>query len=226
MITIVKIGKALDGWEEAAETHWKKIRLDDMVANGGKRLSDSPEDIALEKEAQKLLAERAERRKKWESYRAESREKFLETFGSIVDRETAKYGMPKDVLLRLIEKESSFNPKARPLDKDGNSASTAYGLGQQLNGTWQHVAQTLLPGEDLDRENPEDQIKATAAYLNEVRAQKGCDWQTAVVYYHTGPGFNDSHLEAAKRANPGIAKRMDGNSAESYVAAAQEYYFA
>ena len=56
------------------------------------------------------------------------------------------------VIARIIECESQGNPQAK------NPNSTAYGLCQFINGTWEYVQ--LKWDMKLDRDNPEDQLYA------------------------------------------------------------------
>jgi len=58
----------------------------------------------------------------------------------------------------LIIAESGWNPNAK------NPASTAHGLGQFLDSTWDNVNKAL--GGGLDRDNPNDQIDAFTYLLS------------------------------------------------------------
>jgi hypothetical protein len=60
---------------------------------------------------------------------------------------------------RIIQCESSWNPEAK------NKESSAYGLGQFINGTWEYVQDKW--DIELDRYNSEDQMYATVRLLEE-----------------------------------------------------------
>lgn len=161
------------------------------------------------------------RREKYKNYNPESKTRFLETFGEVLDRETSKYGIPKDMLVNnLFEKENhSFDPFIKNLE------SSAYGFGQITNGTWRTISHRI--GRRLDRENPEDQIIATCEYLNYVKEFRGCSWGESIVYYHTGEYFKDKHVRDSMEKNAPIVKYMENPenpTVRDYVAAAAKYY--
>jgi len=60
---------------------------------------------------------------------------------------------------RIIQCESSWNPEAK------NKESSAYCLGQFINGTWEYVQDKW--DIELDRYNSEDQMYATVRLLEE-----------------------------------------------------------
>lgn len=224
-LEVVKIGtvdeKGLKEANEAGDRWLHDRRIEDMIDNEGKALSNLPEDRKLEEEAQKEIEEMKKRREKYKNYSPESKNRFLETFGEVLDRETSKYGIPKDMLVNnLFEKENgSFNPFLK------NPESSAYGFGQIIDGTWKSISYRL--GTRLDRENPEDQIIATCEYLNYIKSFRNCSWGEAIVYYHAGENFSDRNVRAAMAVNAPIAKRMqdpENPTAHDYVTAAAKYY--
>lgn len=224
-LEVVKIG-AVDekGLKEASDSETKWLlarRIDDMIENGGKALSGLQEDISLEAEAQKEIEETKKRREKYAHYNPENKNRFLETFGEVLDRETLKYGIPRDMLVNnLFEKENrTFDPFIK------NPGSSAHGLGQIIDGTWKSISYRI--GRRLDRMNPEDQIIATCEYLNYIKNFRSCSWGEAIVYYHAGENFNDANVRSAMAVNAPIAKRMqdpENPTAADYVAAAAKYY--
>ena len=60
---------------------------------------------------------------------------------------------------KIIQCESSWNPNAK------NKGSSAYGLGQFINGTWDYVQNKW--NMELDRDNPDDQMYALVRLLEE-----------------------------------------------------------
>ncbi|MDD2891694.1 MAG: transglycosylase SLT domain-containing protein [Candidatus Gracilibacteria bacterium] len=205
-----------------SENKWFiNLRIEDIINFGGKALSELPEDKKLAKEIQQEMAEMIKRREKYKNYIPGSKNRFLETFREVLDRETSKYGIPKDMLVNnLFEKENrSFDPFIK------NPESNAYGLGQIINGTWRTISHRI--GRRLDRENPEDQIIATCEYLNYIKELRGCTWGEAIVYYHTGEYFNDKHVRSAMKGNePVVAymKNPENPTAHDYITAAAKYY--
>ncbi|NDK19344.1 transglycosylase SLT domain-containing protein [Candidatus Gracilibacteria bacterium] len=220
-IEILKIGEADQKSGEAEEKWLYERRYEDIIDNNGKALSELPEDKKLEEEVRKEIEEMKKRREKYKNYNPESKSHFLETFGEVVDRETSKYGIPKDLLVNnLFEKEnSSFDPFLK------NPESSAYGFGQIIKSTWKSISHRI--GRRLDRQNPEDQIIATCEYLNYIKNFRNCSWGEAIVYYHTGENFSNQHVRAAMEINTSIVDRMQdpkNPTAHDYVMAAAKYY--
>jgi hypothetical protein len=60
---------------------------------------------------------------------------------------------------KIIQCESSWSPNAK------NKGSSAYGLGQFINGTWDYVQNKW--NIELERDNPEDQMYALVRLLEE-----------------------------------------------------------
>lgn len=123
-----------------SEDKWlRERRIEDMIDTDGKALSELPEDKKLEEDAQKEIEEMKIRREKYKNYNPENKKKFLEMFGEIVDRETEKYGIPKDLLVNnLFEKENrTFDPEIK------NPDSSAHGLGQIISSTWKSIGRRL-----------------------------------------------------------------------------------
>lgn len=56
-------------------------------------------------------------------------------YANIINEASVKYGIPANIIAAVIEKESSFRPNARPLDKSGKPLSSAKGLMQLIDGT-------------------------------------------------------------------------------------------
>jgi hypothetical protein len=225
-IAILEIGPidatTAKSYAAADEARWKESRLSDMVeANKGEALSELAEDSGLVEEAKKAYAEVGEVKEKYARYREFRRAEFETNFGNTVRDECAKYGLPPENLVKLFEKESGFNPWIR-----NQSGSSAYGLGQIIDGTWAGIKRDMPGGSTLNRHDPKDQIAASAFYLSQLKNEKGCSWEDAIVYYHTGPAFSDRHVAEAMRLNPVIAKKMKGTNALAYVEAAKEYYLA
>lgn len=223
MIIILALGPVNDNDNKAIEDQWKRERLNDMEDNDWNPLTTIEEDVNLRNEYTKRQEERRVKRERYSNYNPENKDKFMSTFGDIVKRETEKYWIPENILVdNLFAKEnSSFNPNLK------NPYSSALWFGQIINSTWRQIESSIL-FEDLDRYDPEDQIRATCAYLNYIKDLKNCSWWDAVVYYHTWPGFNNSNVQTAMSVNPAIVAHMSntGNpTARDYIEWAKKYYW-
>ena len=125
--------------------------------------------------------------------------------------------IPTEKLIQLINKENGrWDPLASA------PGSSAYGLGQMIDGTWR------VYGEGLDRNNPRDQLEATCRYLDAIMKRKGCSVDMAMAYYNTWEwilSISDEKAEKYARNNPAIAKYITGPvTAQSYFDAAVQYY--
>ncbi|MBC7503965.1 lytic transglycosylase domain-containing protein [Candidatus Gracilibacteria bacterium] len=221
-IEIMGVGVVKEEDNKANEMQWKKSRMSEMEDNDGKVLANTEEDTSLVKEYEERVTRRLENREKFKNYNPENRDKFMKFFGDIVQRETTKYGIPEKILVdNLFARENAkFDPSIK------NPYSSAHGFGQIISGTWKLVEDSIL-FEDLDRNNPEDQIRATCAYLSHIKNLKNCSWGDAVVYYHTGPGFSNKDVQTAMSVNAPIVRHMkniDNPTAQDYINGAKKYY--
>ena len=86
--------------------------------------------------------------------------------------------VPLWAIITLIYKENSgWDP--------GITArwSSAYWLWQMINGTWRTY------GRWLNRNNPWDQLLATARYMRAIRDRQNCSWEHVLAYYNTWEGI-------------------------------------
>ena len=205
---------------EATEKRWRKLRASDMFDYNDKNpLTDLTDDKSLFSDVTEIAKERAQ----MHFYKSTGRVDFMNTFWEIVSKESRKYWIPESILVdNLFANENrAFNPQAK------NPYSSAHGLGQIIDKTWGFIARDLMK-EQLNRDDPIDQIRATCAYLNYIKNLKNCSWWDAVVYYHTWPGFNDSHVQWAMAVNAPIVARMkniDNPTAQDYIDWAKRYYW-
>lgn len=212
--------KELENERVSGENRFEKLRINDIIESG--QSTELLEDKELLKKVEETKRKREEERKKWEKFRWERKDEFLQVFGEVLKRESVKYNIPENIVINLIEKESKFNPKARP------PKGSAYWLGQHIDWTWKQISSfPEFTSIDLDRQNPEHQIMATFAYLNHLRDYKSCSIEEAVIYYHTWPWFKDSNVAEALRLNPAVERNMRWRemTAKNYVDAAKEFYW-
>ena len=88
-----------------------------------------------------------------------------------LERESEIWGVDPNLAVRIVQCESGFKPYAQ------NSISSAYGLFQFLDSSWDRV-QTQL-NKQLDRKDPYDQIEAGLFWLKKYgtspwNASKSC----------------------------------------------------
>ncbi|VDC32103.1 lytic transglycosylase domain-containing protein [Pseudogemmobacter humi] len=93
-------------------------------------------------------------------------------------REAArKHGIPEDLFLRLVQRESGWNPNAV-------SHKGATGLAQLMPGT------ARLLGVDIN--DPKQNLEGGARYLKMMHAKFG-SWKLALAAYNAGPGAVEQH---------------------------------
>lgn len=196
--------------QDALDNETMKARRFDV--NTGKKLTNLPEDIEA-----------------YESNDAIGSEgEFINKYHWVINESCAKFSwIPPRLVVQLIKIETggTFDPQSSPKEYGNPETAWAYGLGQHIKSTWDAMNKKYFSW-TLDRTNPVDQIKATCAYLHDVKTEKNCDWAQAVIYYHTGTGVTSAHIPEYKRSNPAIARKMRSgdNSLEGYMQAAAELY--
>lgn len=160
--------------------------------------------------------ERIERDYVYEA-KGEGHKPYMETIANL----SSKYDVPADKIVQLIYHENAkWNPTATPPGR----SSSAYGLGQMIDGTWNKY------GSGLDRNNPHDQLEATARYMKDIYNRQGCSWEEVLAYYNTWEGIRGLSIATIVdfvRKNPAIAaKHPDKNpaNADEYFKSAVAYY--
>jgi hypothetical protein len=92
------------------------------------------------------------------------------------------------IILAFIRQESGFRHDARPVDRNGNRLSSAYGYSQALDGTWAQYERTQGGGK---RKSFEDSADFIGWYLDLISKQTGItktDARNLYFAYHEGPG--------------------------------------
>ena len=103
----------------------------------------------------------------------------------------AKWGIPVELMMAVMFYESSFRANARPLDKQGNRISSAYGYAQAIDGTWrQFQRENNLPR--TRRDDFGDAIYFIGWYASKSIAKNKdlspYDITSLYVFYHDGWG--------------------------------------
>ena len=88
-----------------------------------------------------------------------------------------KHGVPEDLFLRLVQRESGWNPQAV-------SVKGATGLAQLMPET------AALLG--VDPADPRQNIEGGARYLKRMYEKFG-NWRLALAAYNAGPGAVETH---------------------------------
>lgn len=123
-----------------------------------------------------------------------------------------KYGIPENFFLRLIARESGFDPRRNsPINSDGSQDG---GIAQ-LNNKYVSSFGARIGKPNLDRYNPKDSLEAAAAALSSYHGtyrKQGLDdftaWKLAAVAYNQGAG--------AVARQGGVAA-LNGPKAKSYL---------
>ncbi len=107
------------------------------------------------------------------SYRGRYRGAYL----AVAKAAAAKYAVPEDLFLRLVQQESGWNP-------DATSNKGAKGLAQLMPGTAAKL------GVDID--DPQQNLEGGARYLRLMYDKFGT-WRLALAAYNAGPGAVEKH---------------------------------
>lgn len=98
-----------------------------------------------------------------------------------------KWDVTPGIILAFMRQESGFRQDARPLDKNGNRRSSAYGYSQALDGTWAQYERDQGGGK---RKSFEDSADFIGWYLDHVSKQASIaknDPRNLYLAYHEGP---------------------------------------
>ncbi|MEZ5237031.1 MAG: LysM peptidoglycan-binding domain-containing protein [Acidimicrobiales bacterium] len=99
----------------------------------------------------------------------------------VFDRWADTYGVPRDLIKGLAFVESGWR-------KDALSSSGAVGIGQLMPDTSRWIATNLIGDPSLDPNDPEDNIRMTARYLQYLRANATSSENEAIGAYYQGLG--------------------------------------
>lgn len=107
------------------------------------------------------------------AYRGAYKGEYLE----VAKAAARKHGVPEDLFLRLVQRESGWNPVAV-------STKGATGLAQLMPETAEHLG--------VDINDAEDNLEGGARYLRMMFDKFGT-WELALAAYNAGPGAVEEH---------------------------------
>lgn len=99
-------------------------------------------------------------------------------YQALIDQAAAQYGIPPDLLGRLLYQESRFRPDV--ISGQTVSKAGAQGIAQFMPATAAELG--------VDPLDPESAIPGAARYLSQLQKQFGGDMRAAVAAYNAGPG--------------------------------------
>lgn len=197
-------------WNDLAMTEWRydeRLSFALLRQFNWKDWKEKAENFWFKKE-------RIERDTVYEA-KGEGHKPYVEAINTI----SSQYDVPADKIIQLIYHENAkWNPNIKA------PGSSAYGLGQMIDSTW------WTYGKWLDRNNPVDQLEATARYMRAIYDRQWCSWEEVLAYYNTGEWIKRlslAQIAEFTRLNPAIAaKHPDRNpaNADEYFKSAVAYY--
>jgi soluble lytic murein transglycosylase-like protein len=114
---------------------------------------------------------------KWDDSAPRFEGRYNGPYLAVARQAARRHGIPEDLFLRLVQQESSWNPRAV-------SHKGAIGLAQLMPDT------ARLLG--VDPEDPQQNLDGGARYLSEQFRAFG-DWRLALAAYNAGPGAVKEH---------------------------------
>jgi hypothetical protein len=104
-----------------------------------------------------------------------------------------KWGVPEEVKMAIIWRESAFRAEARPYRYVAGVpvglASSAYGYSQAINGTWDWYVQDT-GNRGADRTDFEDAVDFVGWYMNKTRSMNGLPMTDA---FHQYLAYHEGH---------------------------------
>jgi hypothetical protein len=123
-----------------------------------------------------------------------------------------KWNVSPGTILAFMRQESGFRQDARPVDRNGNRLSSAYGYSQALDGTWAQYERTQGGGK---RKSFEDSADFIGWYLDLISQQANIaktDPRNLYLAYHEGPtGYRHGTHRAKAWLSP-VASRVAAQS--------------
>ncbi len=116
-------------------------------------------------------------------------------------------------ILAFMRQESGFRSEARPINRNGNRLSSAYGYSQALDGTWAQYERAQGHGK---RKSFEDSADFIGWYLDLVSKQAAIsktDIKSLYLAYHEGPAGYRRRSFAGKTWLGPVADRVASQSA-------------
>jgi hypothetical protein len=99
-----------------------------------------------------------------------------------------KWDVSPGTILAFMRQESGFRRDARPVDKNGNRRSSAFGYSQALDGTWAQYERDQGQGKRKSFEDSADFIGWYMDYISKQASISKTDARSLYLAYHEGPG--------------------------------------
>jgi soluble lytic murein transglycosylase-like protein len=113
-----------------------------------------------------------------------------------------KYGIPPELLARLLYRESGYNPVA-----NANEPLKAQGISQMFDGARTETMKKMRIATHTFAGNAKVQIEVGAYYLAE-QYKRFADWPKAVAAYHFGAERVEAYLAGRGRDYESVASRL------------------
>lgn len=97
-----------------------------------------------------------------------------------LEKWSVHYGVPTDLLMAIAWQESGWR-------NDQISSAGAFGIGQIMPATGEWIANSIIGDPSLDRTEPEDNIRMSAAYMGWLLVEMGNE-NDAIAAYYQGQG--------------------------------------
>ncbi len=144
------------------------------------------------------------------------RNSFMKEFWETLKKETEKYKIPEEILLKVFELQSNFDRSKQ------NKESGTYWLSQISKEIWKDINESYWLW--LNIQNPNDQIIWTCFYLRHLTKTMDISLKEAALIVHTWLNFWEKDLDKFLKIYPRIKKLMwKEKTVESYKNAVKKY---
>jgi hypothetical protein len=126
-------------------------------------------------------------------------------------RAEARWGVPQEIKMAIIWRESTFRGDARPPYRrvlgvpTGERLSSAYGFSQAIDGTWDWYQKDYAGG-GAERDDFADAIDFVGWYMNKTREMNGLSFEDAFSQYLAYHEGHAGYRSGRWRANPSVQR--------------------
>jgi hypothetical protein len=123
-----------------------------------------------------------------------------------------KWNVMPGIILAFMRQESGFRHDARPIDRNGNRLSSAYGYSQALDGTWAQYERAQGNGKRKSFEDSADFIGWYVDHISKQATIAKTDARNLYLAYHEGPAGYRRGTYASKAWLIDVASLVAANS--------------